>query len=160
MEKPKDTPKKIRPEQTPSASSIQQMSSSSDPREQIREVPEAVNERLLSRMLIFSLGPVLLGIISLPLLAYIQVFCTDFSDSPNLFTNSWSKQRCDIVALIKQRLSDNLQKVLFSERKPAIACTHSWIHHSGGNMYKAACLPTWFSVLLPRWVWPQILPLC
>lgn len=47
-------------------------SQSSDPRTRVLEVPEAVNERLLSRMLIFSLVPVFLGIVSLPLLAYIQ----------------------------------------------------------------------------------------
>lgn len=39
----------------------------------MREVPEAVNERLLKRMLTFSLVPVFLGFLSLPLLAYVQV---------------------------------------------------------------------------------------
>lgn len=39
----------------------------------IREVPEAINQRMLNRMLTFSLLPVLLGFISLPLLAYVQV---------------------------------------------------------------------------------------
>ena len=38
----------------------------------IREVPEVINQRMLNRMLTFSLLPVFLGFASLPLLAYIQ----------------------------------------------------------------------------------------
>lgn len=41
--------------------------------EEIQEVPEVINQRLLNRMLTFSLIPVFLGFVSLPLLAYIQV---------------------------------------------------------------------------------------
>ena len=49
----------------------------------IREVPEVINQRMLNRMLTFSLLPVFLGFASLPLLAYIQASKLSFLRLPH-----------------------------------------------------------------------------
>jgi hypothetical protein len=48
---------------------------------EFEEVPEVINQRLLNRMITFSLVPVLLGFVSLPLLAYVQASCPQPNDS-------------------------------------------------------------------------------
>lgn len=73
-EKPKQEARPYIQNQNANQSSTQDENDfSSDPRQRVLEVPEAVNQRLLNRMLIFSLGPVFLGFLALPLLAYMQV---------------------------------------------------------------------------------------